>query len=167
MGISGFFFFNRKQWGDLTTTFDVNCGRQPTLAEASLNMTLDTGFHAVGIRSFLTRNTPVSDEQLVDCGQFYWQWPGSVFDQTMTQVTFACGTHEDTQLTGHYQLLKIERLWGFSSGRTEAGATVSVLDGTKVVGGSWSLTASNLADGAHTTVTDTTAIEVLCPTCVR
>jgi len=51
----------------------VNCGRQPTLAEASLNMTLDTGFHAVGIRSFLTRNTPVSDEQLVDCGQFYWQ----------------------------------------------------------------------------------------------
>jgi len=85
----------------------------------------------------------------------------------MTQVTFACGTHEDTQLTGHYQLLKIERLWGFSSGRTEAGATASVLDRTKVVGGSWSLTASNLADGAHTTVTDTTAIEVLCPTCVR
>jgi hypothetical protein len=50
------------------------------------------------------------------------------------------------------------------SGTAEAGATVTVLDGTKTVGtatadatGAWSVTASNLADGAHnftTTVTD-------------
>jgi hypothetical protein len=50
------------------------------------------------------------------------------------------------------------------SGTAEAGATVTVVDGTKVVGtttadtnGAWSVTASNLADGAHnftTTVTD-------------
>ena len=50
------------------------------------------------------------------------------------------------------------------SGTAEAGATVTVLDGTKAVGtatadasGAWSVTASNLAEGAHnftTTVTD-------------
>ena len=34
MVISGLFFFIREQWGDLTFTFDVNCGRSPTLAEA-------------------------------------------------------------------------------------------------------------------------------------
>ena len=90
MVISGFVFVIHRQWGDLMTTLDVICGRQPTSAEATLNMTLCTGQNAVGIRSFLTRNTPVSDEQLVDCGQYYWQWPGEVFDQTMTQVTFAC-----------------------------------------------------------------------------
>jgi hypothetical protein len=108
MVISGVFFVIREQWGDLTFTFDVNCGRSPTFAEASLNMTLDNGFHAVGIRSFLTRNTPVSDERLVDFGPFYWKWPGEVFDQTMTQVTFACGTHVDTQLTGRYQVTFFE-----------------------------------------------------------
>ena len=104
MVISGFVFFDRQQWGDWTFTFDVNCGRSPTSATASLNMTLDSGFHAVGIRSFLTRNTPVSEEQLVDFGPYYWDWPGEVFNQTMTQVTFACGTNEDTQLSGHYQV---------------------------------------------------------------
>jgi hypothetical protein len=108
MVISGMVFFNREQWGSWTFTFDVNSGRSPTLAEASLNATLGNGFHAVGIRSFLTRNTPVSDEQLVDFSQYYWQWPGKVFDQTMTQVTFACGTHEDTQLTGNYQVTFFE-----------------------------------------------------------
>ncbi len=108
MVISGLFFVNHKQWGDLTTTLDVNCGRSPTSAEASLNMTLDDGFHSVGIRSFLTRNTPVSDEELVDLGQFYWDWPGEVFNQTMTQVTFACGTGADTQLTGRYRVTFFE-----------------------------------------------------------
>jgi len=104
MVISGLFFINREQWGDWTFTVDVNCGRSPTLAEASLNTTIENGFHAVGIRSFLTRNTPVSDERLVDFGPYYWKWPGEIFDQTMTQVTFACGTNEDTQLSGHYQV---------------------------------------------------------------
>jgi hypothetical protein len=108
MVISGKLFFNYSQWGDLTTTLDVNCGRSPTWAEATLNMTLDEPFHAVGIRSFLTRNTPVSDEQLVDLGEFYWDWPGVVFNQTMTQVTFACGTGEHTQLTGCYQVTFFE-----------------------------------------------------------
>ena len=46
MVISGFVFFDRQQWGDWTFTFDVNCGRSPTSATASLNATLDTGFHA-------------------------------------------------------------------------------------------------------------------------
>jgi hypothetical protein len=106
MVISGLVFFVREQWGDLTFTFDVNCGRSPTSAEASLNMTMDadSGSNAVGIRSFLTRNTPVSDEQPVDFGPYYWDWPGEVFDQTMTQVTFACRTQEDTQLTGRYHV---------------------------------------------------------------
>ena len=104
MVISGLLFFTREQWGDWTFTFDVNSSRSPTSAEASLNMTLDGGYRAVGIRSFLTRNTPVSDERLVDFGQYYWDWPGEVFDQTMTQVTFACGTGEDTQLSGRYRV---------------------------------------------------------------
>jgi hypothetical protein len=104
MVISGFVFFDLEQWGDWTFTFDVNCGRSPTSATASLNMTLDTGFHAVGIRSLLTRNTPVSEEQLVDFGPYYWKWPGEVFNQTMTQVTFACGTNEDSQLSGRYHV---------------------------------------------------------------
>jgi hypothetical protein len=46
----------------------------------------------------------VSDERPVDFGPYYWKWPGEIFDQTMTQVTFACGTNEDTQLSGHYQV---------------------------------------------------------------
>ena len=50
----------------------------------------------------------MSDERLVDLGQFYWDWPGVVFDQTMTQVTFACGTGVDTQLTGCYQVTFFE-----------------------------------------------------------
>ena len=108
MVISGKLFFNQKQWGDRTTTLDVNCGRSPTWVEATLNMTLDNLFHAVGIRSFVTRNTPVSDERLVDLGEYYWDWPGVVFDQTMTQVTFACGTAVDTQLTGCYQVTFFE-----------------------------------------------------------
>jgi hypothetical protein len=108
MVISGIFFVNRWQSGDWIFTFDVNCGRSPTLAEASLNMTLDSGFQAVGIRSFLTRNTPVSDERLVDLGQYYWDWPGEVFDQTMTQVTFACGTNVDTSLTASYKVTFFE-----------------------------------------------------------
>ena len=41
MVISGKLFFNQKQWGDRTTTLDVNCGRSPTWVEATLNMTLD------------------------------------------------------------------------------------------------------------------------------
>ena len=45
---------------------------------------------------------------MVDLGQYYWDWPGEVFDQTMTQVTFACGTHVDTQLTGRYQVTFFE-----------------------------------------------------------
>ena len=56
----------------------------------------------------MTRNTPVSDERLVDLGEYYWDWPGVVFDQTMTQVTFACGTAVDTQLTGCYQVTFFE-----------------------------------------------------------
>ena len=104
MVISGFVFFTREQWGDWTFTFDVNSGRVPTSAEASLNTTIKTGFHAVGIRSFLTRNTPVSDERPVDFGPYYWDWPGEVFDQTMTQVTFACGTNEDSQLSSRYRV---------------------------------------------------------------
>ncbi len=106
MVISGFVLFKREQWGDWTFTFDVNSGRSPTSAEASLNMTSDSdsGSNAVGIRSFLTRNTPVSDEALVDFGPYYWTWPGEVFDQTMTQVTFACRTGDDTQLTGRYHV---------------------------------------------------------------
>ena len=104
MVISGFVFFNREQWVDWTFTFDVNCGRSPTSASASLNVTVDSGAHAVGIRSFLTRNTPVSDEQLVDFGPYFWDWPGEVFNQTMTQVTFACATGEDQQLAGRYHV---------------------------------------------------------------
>ena len=104
MVISGFVFFTRERWGDWTFTFDVNSGRVLTSAEASLNMTIDSGYHAVGIRSFLTRDTPVSDEQLVDFGPYGWDWPGEVFDQTMTQVTFACGTAVDQQLSGRYRV---------------------------------------------------------------
>ena len=106
MVISDIVFFTREQWGAWTFTFDVNCGRSPTSAVASLNMTMDadSGANAVGIRSFLTRNTPVSDEQPVDFGPYYWDWPGEVFNQTMTQVTFACRTQEDTQLTGRYHV---------------------------------------------------------------
>jgi len=108
MVISGFVFFNREHSGDWMFTVDFNCGRSTTSAEASLNMTLDSGYQAVGIKSFLTRNTPVSDEQLVDFGPFYWDWPGEVFDQTMTQVTFACRTNEDTQLTGRFHVTFFE-----------------------------------------------------------
>jgi anti-sigma factor ChrR (cupin superfamily) len=51
---------------------------------------------------------PVSDEQLVDLGEFYWDWPGVVFNQTMTQVTFACDTAEESQLMGCYQVTFFE-----------------------------------------------------------
>ena len=46
----------------------------------------------------------MSEEQLVDFGPYYWDWPGEVFNQTMTQVTFACGTNEDSQLSGRYHV---------------------------------------------------------------
>jgi hypothetical protein len=104
MAITGFSYWYRKQWNKLNYTFDVYCGRSPTMAEASLNMVLDDGYHAVGITQYRTRNTPVSEEQTVDFGPLYWNWPGKVYNQTMTQVTFACGTGPSTQLTGHFQV---------------------------------------------------------------
>jgi hypothetical protein len=109
MVISSIFFFNREQWGDTTFTFDVNSSRQPTLAEASLNTTVDGPVHAVGIRSFLTRNTPVSEEAKVDFGRNYWKWPGAAFNQTMTQVTFACLTSaDDARLMSHFHVTVFE-----------------------------------------------------------
>lgn len=103
MVISGFVYWRYSQWGSHTFTFDVNCGRSPTLAEASLSTVAGEAYKSVGITRLMTRSTPVSEEQTVDFGPYYWQWAPKVYDQTMTQVTFAIGTGPRSQLSAHFQ----------------------------------------------------------------
>jgi hypothetical protein len=107
MVINGFVIYHYQQWGERTWTFDVICGRSPALASAALSTAVVVGgggYNAVGVTRYKTRNTPVSQEQTVNVGQYYWQWAPLVYNQTMTEVTFAIGTGPEERLTGAFQV---------------------------------------------------------------
>ncbi|GGQ90881.1 MULTISPECIES: hypothetical protein [Streptomyces] len=78
-------------------TLEMNIGAQKAVGQASLGQADGEGLCNSGIRGFRTRPNPAGPENVTDFGDNFYNWPNTVFDQSLTSVTFALalGSHQE------------------------------------------------------------------------
>jgi hypothetical protein len=102
-GMSSYWVYSGYNSGSgVTYTYQVNFSPRYTVAQTSIFYVSGGGLHKVGIAGYRHRPTPDGPEQSVNFGT--WPgWPGYVYQDRMTSVTFgtAVGAKQECTMIGN------------------------------------------------------------------
>jgi hypothetical protein len=81
-------------------TKEVNFGAQKAVGQISLGQADGGGLLNSGIRGFRTCPNPGGPENVTDFGDNFYNWPNTVFDRSLSSVTFALALGAHQEATG-------------------------------------------------------------------
>ena len=97
MAVENVHFRSWRQWGDIEHTVDITFSPRYAYAFCGLAGTISDGRSWCGIVEVRTRPNEDGGDVIEKFTDFYWNWPGAVYRQRMTAITFRMTTYDKWQ----------------------------------------------------------------------